>query len=436
MPGLIVAPGARLRRVYRGWWIVWISYYSQVITAGAGSWVFGSLILSMQGDLGWNQKTVVGVLILNRWISGLLSLALGPTVDRHGSRILMTGSALLAGVGLMTVSLAQSPLMFYAAWALFGAAQPGVNLLGPRVTISNWFVRKRTQAFVILTVGGASAGFIAVPLAAQIDAHYGWRAVWMVLGLLCWTVAPLTWWAFRRRPEDIGLLPDGDHAVVAGKDLDGHEAAPKAVPLREAPWTVKEALLTRSFWLLTLGFLCVGMPGSAIIINISGFMQGFGYSKEVGASVVSVYGLGVLGSRPVWGVLLSRLGLHRTLVAFAATYATAILIFTLQDGARLGIYITTLSLGIAIGGSQLLNTQALPDYYGRRIVGSLTGFSQLANTAVGGSAPLLTAAVFDATGGYVPAFLFFAAACVAAGVAFFFSPPPVHPSERSALASS
>ena len=64
------------------------------------------------------------------------------------------------------------------------------------------------------------------------------------------------------------------------------------------------------------------------------------------------------------------------------------------------------------------------------IVGRLTGFSQIANVAVGGSAPLLTAAVFDATGGYRPAFLFFAAACAVAAVAFYFARPPVHPSTR------
>ncbi len=77
-----------------------------------------------------------------------------------------------------------------------------------------------------------------------------------------------------------------------------------------------------------------------------------------------------------------------------------------------------------------MNAQALPDYFGRNIVGRLTGFSAISNVAVGGSAPLLTAAVFDATGGYRPAFLFFAAACAVAAVVFYFARPPVHPNER------
>src|SRR3989338_1371009 len=143
---ILAAQRARVRRVYRGWWIVLIFYYTQLITAGAGGWIFGVLLLSMQSDFGWKQTTVVGVLMVDRWISGALSLFLGPLVDRHGSRLLMTCSALLAGIGLIAVSFAQNVWMFYAAWACYGIAQPGIALLGPRVSIANWFVRQRAKA--------------------------------------------------------------------------------------------------------------------------------------------------------------------------------------------------------------------------------------------------------------------------------------------------
>lgn len=53
---------------------------------------------------------------------------------------------------------------------------------------------------------------------------------------------------------------------------------------------------------------------------------------------------------------------------------------------------------------------------------------------MGGAAPIITAAVLDATGGYVPAFLGFGAVCVIAAVAFARSPPPRHPADRAATA--
>ena len=420
---ILATQHARIRGVYRGWWIVLVSYYTQLITAGAGGWVFGVLILSMQSDFGWSQKTVVGVLMVDRWISGILSLVLGPLVDRHGARVLMTVSALLAGAGLIAVSLSHSVWMFYAAWALYGLAQPGVGLLGPRVSIANWFVRKRAKAFVLFTLGSATAGIVAAPAAGWIDVHYGWRTVWVILGVMSLTVAPLSWITIRRRPEDMGLLPDGDLP-------EGTTAmTTPGLVVREAPWTVRQALRTPTFWLLTIGFLLTSMPSGTIFINISGFVRSHGFSRWIADSVVTAYGIGVLLGRPVWGICLARVGIYRTLIAFALIYALTILMFALQSS-LVGLYATIFCLGLAIAGGQQLNAQALPDYYGRKIVGSLTGFSQIANVAIGGSAPLFAAAVFDATGGYTPAFLFFAAACAVAAVAFFFSPPPVHPEER------
>ena len=428
MPTLleVMKQPARLRDVYRGWWIVLISYYTQLITAGAGGWVFGVLILSMQHDFGWQQKTVVGVLMVDRWISGILSFFLGPIVDKHGSRMLMTASALLAGIGLIGVSFSSNVLWFYAAWACYGIAQPGVGLLGPRVSISNWFVRKRAKAFLLFTMGSATAGIIAAPLAGWVDVHYGWRYVWFVLGMMSLTVAPLAWITIRRRPEDIGQLPDGDLAPVAGAAT---AASAGGRALRESPWTVQQALRTPAFWLLTFGFLCISMPSGTIFINISGFVQSHGFSRELGASMVGVYGFGVLLGRPTWGVMLSRVGLHRTMVTYATVYAVTIWVFAFQTSLA-GIYVMVVMLGIAVSAGQLMNAQALPEYYGRKIVGALTGYSQVANTAIAGSAPMLTAAVFDATGGYRPAFLFFGATCALSAVAFFFSHPPVHPDER------
>jgi len=259
-----------------------------------------------------------------------------------------------------------------------------------------------------------------------VESHYGWRAVWAIVALGCFALAPLSWAVIRRRPEDVGLLPDGDtpeqHAAAIAA------AGPGRV---EAPWTVREAMHTRAFWLMTLGFLLVSMPSGAIFINISAFVQSFGFSKTDAAWIVSVYGFGVFGGRWVWGFFLARTSLHRTMIAYSVIYAASITAFSVQSG-YLGILLTTIWLGIAVSGGQLLNAQALPDYFGRRIVGSLTGYSQLANTLIGAFAPLITAIVFDATGGYVPAFLAFAVFCVVAALAFVLSPPPVHPSARAA----
>ena len=420
----------RLRGMYRGWWIVVLAFWTQMVTVSAGGYVFGVLVVSMADDLHTSQAVILFPLLVNRWISAALSLVLGPIVDKYGARWTMTVSAMIAGLGMIALGSGHSLMTFYLAWALFGVAQPGVGLLGPRVVVSNWFVRKRAQAFVIVTMGTSGAGLVATPVAALIDERFGWRMVWTCVGFMCFSIAPFAWWLIRRRPEDVGLLPDGDDPAT-GLPVGTPASAGMPAAAVDTPWTVREALRTRAFWFLTLGFLLCSMPTSSIFIHISGFVQSHGFSKSEGAWVVSTYALGSFLARPVWGYFLPRLGLHRTMVVFAAIYGSLIVLFAFQT-ALIPHFVSALLLGFGISGTHLLNAQALPDYFGRRIVGSLTGFSQVSNVAIAGSAPLMTAVILERTGSYVPAFLFFAAACMVAAVAFLFAPPPVHPSERDA----
>ena len=82
----------------------------------------------------------------------------------------------------------------------------------------------------------------------------------------------------------------------------------------------------------------------------------------------------------------------------------------------------TAQLGLAIAGAQQLQAQAYPDYFGRAIVGALTGYSAFIYTLAQAGAPLFAAVVYDLTGSYVIAFGTFSACCVAAGVAFVIAP--------------
>ena len=429
---LIAASRARLRGVYHGWWIAIVCYWTQLVTAGAGVWVFGVLLLSMQRDFGWSQTTIVGVLTLERVISGVLSVLLGPFADRQGARVLMVCSSLLAAASLVMVAFSWNVVTFYIAWGLYGVAQPGAGLLGPRVVLANWFVKKRAQAFVLFTMGSASAGIFLTPLAAWVEVHFGWRVVWLGMAVLALSIAPLSWWTIRKRPEDLGLLPDGDAVVPEDGVREGGAAAAQLGVIREAPWTVREALHTRAFWLLTLGFLLIAIPSGTVLVNISGYVQSLGFRREDGASVVVVFGTGLVFGRFVWGGSLAWIGIHRTLVLFAANYGLTILFFALQRSMP-GLYVTAFLVGVGVAGGQQINAQAYADYYGRAIIGTLTGFSQLANVAIAGGAPLVASVLFDVTGSYVPAFLFFVAVCVGASLAFMLSKPPAHPSHRGSI---
>ena len=420
-------------KVYRGWWIVATGYLAQLATVGSFGFVFGVLLAPMQRDLGWSRSEIVGVITLARLIGGIVATALGPIADRFGARLMMVLSALLAGTSLVGTAASDGKLAYYLCWAAFGLSIPGLTTVGPAVAISNWFIRKRPQAVMYYTFGSATAGVILAPLMAGVAASSGWRTAWLLMAALFFAIAPLAWLAVRRRPEDVGLLPDAGAPRFAldreGRSVDRERAAEP-----EPAWTVKQAVRSRSFWLLTVGFMLTSLPASSIFIHMSSFVESKGFSSGAGATAVSVYGAGVLAGRFVWGSTVSRIGIHRALVAYGASYGLSIFLFVLPHSLP-AIYATTALLGLGIAGAQQLNVQAFPDFFGRRIVGALFGYSSLAVALAGPFAPLLAAAAYDRNNSYSAVFLLFAVLCLLAAVAFFFSKPTWPSGEKTSLAT-
>lgn len=434
-----VVSGRRGIHLFRGWWIVGTGYVAQMAAAGASGWVFGVLLSPMEAGLGWSRTELVGALTVSSIVGGLLAARLGPVIDRHGVRTLMTLSALIGGSALVCVSFVQEPWQYYLCWALFGTATPGFGLLGPRAAIANWFIRKRSLAFMFFTFGSATAGIVLAPAMAQVATGPGWRLAWVLMGVLVWVVAPLAWLTVRRRPEDVGLLPDGAALDGAVNRSGSSSAGPGALD-QDVVWTVRAALRTRAFWLATVGLTLVSLPASSIFIHMVPYVVTKGFSLGAGATVVSVYGFSALVGRAVWGLTIGRIGVHRSLILYAFSYGASVALFVLPNSLAL-IYATTVLLGVSIAGGQQLQAQVYPDYFGRYIVGALSGYSGLSYTLARAVAPLYAAILFDATGSYEVAFGTFAACCLVAGLAFVAASPPTPPTAlrreiRSGLGSA
>ena len=283
MPLHLPAKSFRLRPagIFRGWLIVGVGYLTQLSTAGASGWVFGVLILPMQDELGWSRSTLVGVLTVERLVTGAFGIWLGPRLDKHGARLVMTVSAIVAGSCLIGMALIQSPWQAYLLYGVLGLTTPGLSTLGPVVSISNWFIRKRSQAIMFYTFGSATAGLVLAPAMAAVADAMSWRTAWLLMGLMLWAVAPLAWATIRQRPEDVGQRPDGEDApsLPAGASI-----SPVRDDEPEQYWTVGLALRSPAFWLLAGGFMLTALPASSIFIHMSAFVQSKGFSHEAGAA--------------------------------------------------------------------------------------------------------------------------------------------------------
>ncbi|MBI4312911.1 MAG: MFS transporter [Chloroflexi bacterium] len=406
---------------YYGWVIVGAVVLAEFAAAGMGGGTISLYFKPIGESQGWSLLSMVGALTAQAIVGMAAAPLVGMALDRFGARPVMVWGAVAAGIGLMFLSQVQEVWHFWVMYALVGAlglSELG-HLSGP-IVVSKWFIRLRGRAIAIATAGTPLGAAVMSPLIGIMIATIGWRQSFVVQGVLMITaVAPVLLLLMRRTPEDVGLLPDGDR-----EESPAQAGAPAAPQRREeATWTLKEALRTRTLWVLIVAMDLASLSAGALITFQAPFLtKEMGMSTQAASIVFSLTWTGFLISRAIWGYLVEHLPVHWCLAgAFVARGLGPIVLVALPFPFSLAPFL--ILYGLFGGSFQLLQAVAFANYFGRRFMGSIQGAMRplLAIPGLVGS-PLL-AWLIDRSG-YTPAFLLAGGLGLAAAVVALFATPP------------
>src|SRR5215218_8197516 len=243
----------RLKFTYYGWTIVWTLAVTETISWGILYYSFAVFLVPMQIELGWSTPEITGAYSLALVVTMILSPPLGHWFDRSGPRVPMTLGSVLGTVLVVAWSRVESLAGFYLIWAGIGVAL-ALTLYEPAfAAASTWFVRGRSRALLILTTVAGLASTIFLPVAGWLIGRLGWRDALLVLAMILGvTTIPAHALVLRRRPEDLGLLPDGEPAEPGRPS-----PPPQGVAL-------SRALRDPAFWWLNSAFF-LGMAAAVAI---------------------------------------------------------------------------------------------------------------------------------------------------------------------------
>ena len=421
-------------RFFYGWVIVIVSFLAEFVYGVGTSYVFGIFFKPMSTEFGWTRAATAAGLSISRICGGLVGPIIGPLVDmKHGARLLLVIGALVAGAGFMAFSRIQNLWQFYLIFGIIGAF--GLAEIGGIISstvVAKWFIRKRGRA-VGLTISGVTIGAATLaPLSERLISSFGWRSTWKILGLLVWVIliAPAALF-MRRRPEDMGLRPDGEEVELkkGSKTPLSTSGAISSAFEEEQVWTWKQALKTPTLWLIVAAFTVSGISLSAIPMHQAAYMTDLGFSGAIAATSVSILAVSSALGKLSWGFVAERL--HVRYCVMVCFIGAAISIGILM-GARSvpSLFFSSMMYGLTMGGVAVLTALVYANYFGRTSLGAIRGIVQPFSLISMASGPVFAGYVHDVTGSYQFSFAMFIIGWLLGAILIFFARPPEAPEVR------
>ncbi|HXG17395.1 MAG TPA: MFS transporter, partial [Calidithermus sp.] len=168
-----------------GWVVVGALCLTETVSWGILYYGFPVLLRPMEADLGWSRVAVTGAFSVGMGVSALAALPVGRWIDRHGARGLMTAGSCLGVLLLLAWSRVQTLAGLYALWALMGLALAATLYEPAFAAVVGWFpAGARDRALLVVTLAGALASTIFMPVEAWLVTRLGWRPALLVLAAL------------------------------------------------------------------------------------------------------------------------------------------------------------------------------------------------------------------------------------------------------------
>ena len=400
------------------------------VWSGVGVW-----IKALELQFGWSRAQLTGAFSMAQLEGSIIGPLMGYLIDKLGSRRMVFIGMVITGLGFLLFSRTGSIFTFYLSYGMIMLGTAAGTWLPYMTVVNRWFVRKRGMAMAIAAEGSPLGGLVLVPILAWAvtPGNHGWSvtAQWIGVVFLC-----LAWpmsWLIRERPEDHGVLPDGDppDQVVVEGSRPGRGVASSDL----LQFTARQALRTHAFWLITFGHACSTILFATLTVHLVPMLTDQGLSLQEAAYVFSM----VMGVAAVFqivgGYVGDRIPINIAIAIFGFIQAGGFLIAVLVDSFPMAVLFAVV-FGAGFGGRNPLTTAIRGNYFGKNAFATITGISSAPMYVFMLAAPLFAAFLFDATESYTVAFLIIGGLGMMSGVLFLMAKRPTSiPLDRRASAT-
>ena len=409
---------------FYGWIVVAVAFVTMGIGVNTRT-AFSLLFPPILAEFGWDRAATAGAFSVGFVVATAYVPFMGLAMDRLGPRIVIPFGVVICSAGLALATLISRPWHLHLTLgALVGGGSIFLTYIGHSLFLPHWFVRRRGLAIGIAFAGVGVGSIVLFPWLQRMIEAGGWRAAcWAMAIVLLLVLFPLNILFQRRRPEDIGLAPDGEAGGAAGRRAADDNVVDHA--WASIDWTLGRAMRTARFWWLFVGFFCALFSWYMVQVHQTKYLLEVGFDPTRAAFALGLVGLFSIAGQIGLGHLSDRIGREWAWTiggfGFVACYLTLLLLPAHPTAAMLYTMVACQGL-IGYGLASVFGAIPAEIFHGRHF-GTIFGTLNLGGNAGAACGPWLAGAVYDWTGSYTGAFWVAIAASLVSMLAIWAASP-------------
>tara|TARA_B100000586_G_scaffold234308_1_gene184310 strand:- start:471 stop:1739 length:1269 start_codon:yes stop_codon:yes gene_type:complete len=381
---------------YYRWVILFVCFLIITFTNGltlGGLYVFEEEIIKSLSEITGENILRADLKLrdaLTLWSTAAIGFFSGMLADRIGVKKLMVTGMFILSACFYFYGQAQSLFDMYILHIFMGLVLCISGMIVNVILISKWFNNSRGLAIGILLAGTSVGNGLFPQINTYLLSIGEWREVMVWLSFIPLCYIPFLLLLVKESPDELNQ----DNQVI---DQDFSQIN------HSGGSTLKEALSTKNFWLLSLMAFCTFYSILAMTGHVFLLMREENYAPQIAATGVSIIFIGGFFGKVLSGKMAEVIGRKKVLLTGVGVMfvGSIFIVLALFFKDPIFIWIGLALYGTGWGGLYTLIQLLTADLFGIIALGKIMGVINILDTIGGGLGPYMTGILYDITQSYL-----------------------------------
>ncbi len=329
-------------------------------------------------------------------ITTFVTMLSGFVLHKLGHRITVSFFMTIAALGYFVFACAESYPVFLLGNVFLGIAAGFCSTSGATRIISGWFHKhKGTVLGIVLSASGIGGSVISI-IQSRIIESSNYQNSYHFAGIAILILAILIGIFVRNRPEDMKLKPYGDGEIEKNKKLFRSEA-------QWHGFSMKQLMRRPAFYMMLVFTLLSSTAAYLGMTSMNPYFQDCGMSQTQASELLSIQFIALTIAKLLAGYLCDKIGSKKVTMICLSFNVISLMCLIFVKGYYASI-LTSILIGFALPIVTITVPLLAQELFGYQAQTAYTGVVLAMISPANMIASLLSNAIFDNTGSYIPSY--------------------------------